>query len=100
MKRNCRYFGDILERDMECPIKRARYWTFSQNLITNLKKKNSYLRCKIHRHTKKINSLTSLLKDLQEKFKLSLESSDVLKVFLMCMHDMSNYYFFYFGQFY
>ncbi|XP_044762627.1 uncharacterized protein LOC123319767 isoform X2 [Coccinella septempunctata] len=70
------YVGEFIEADLECPVKRRRYWEISQKAIMQYRKTNKYLRNIFSRKEAKIKKLNMTIKYLQEKIRSSSGSID------------------------
>lgn len=74
------HFGDFREEDLNCPLKRKKFWNIAQVTVKTQRQRMKYLNNKNIRLRKKIKTLTNLTDHLRKKNKISAECSTILKV--------------------
>ncbi|VEN59802.1 unnamed protein product [Callosobruchus maculatus] len=62
-----RYFGDFQRKDIECPIKRQKFWVLANKTVKLQKKTIKFLQQKNRHLLRKINSLQALNLHLRRK---------------------------------
>ncbi|CAH1183441.1 unnamed protein product [Ceutorhynchus assimilis] len=63
------FFGDFDESDMDCRVKRTRFWKVAHETVDKHKKLTKYYQCQLRRQKNKIESLKELLNELKKKEK-------------------------------
>lgn len=74
------FLGDFREKDLECPIKRKRYWMQTQDKLKMLSRKTKILQACLKRRESKIAGMNSLVDHLRKQNHLTSNESFFLKV--------------------
>lgn len=74
------YFGNFIENDLSCPVKRKKFWQLSKHLVESQKKKIKYYETQTRRLRKKIVNLENLVDHLLKTRNISGNCASVLKV--------------------
>ncbi|VEN64055.1 unnamed protein product [Callosobruchus maculatus] len=73
-----RYFGDFQRKDIECPIKRQKFWVLANKTVKLQKKTIKFLQQKNRHLLRKINSLQALNLHLRRKDLISESAEHTL----------------------
>ncbi|XP_019759143.1 uncharacterized protein LOC109537059 isoform X2 [Dendroctonus ponderosae] len=57
------YFGDFENADLDCPVKRSRFWRVAHEIVLKQKQRIKYYQCKERRQNDQILKLKRLLKE-------------------------------------
>lgn len=73
------YFGDFEEADLDCPIKRSRFWRVAQEIVLKQKQRIKFHQCRERKQNDQILKLKRIIKeakDVQRKKEISGEFMD------------------------